>query len=234
MKEMRWKWGRPPKPEVLEGLSEKAKAVADDVIRPAAPIIAEWIRSRIERGYQVAPDGTEERIPPYSDRYAKLKAKLGLSPWPNYTLTGTLLSSLSGRIRRNQDGLELRISPYGRVAKSQARNRNESPTGEQRPGYYWRDGYTYTAESGKQVTVQGGWIRDPFGSVLKQGKRVVYNAHLINELAKRLGKGKWQEQFRQKSTLLVLSESEFRYIQEQVRKAEQRVSEEALRRFVGL
>lgn len=201
MSEMAWKWVKPPKPAQLAKLVPALRQNAVKTLAKIAPHIAVWLVNRIRQQSLIAHRGRLKPIPEYSDRYEEQLRQAGQSTRPDYTVTGILLDHLGGKVRvKNAEQVELRIAPYGRASNLSGVEYTKGAKGKkgtEHEGYWWRSPYSYTIpKSGKVVNVAGQWIKVPWNAkdaegVKKRRKRTVYNAHLANQLAMRLGGGSW-------------------------------------------
>jgi hypothetical protein len=199
-----WKWSKPPSPEALAQLPARTRDVVLKSMQLEGPRIGKMIRDRVRFRDTIAKDGNPKPIPPYSKRYAKQLADAGLSTSPDYTITGTLLNHLRGRIRVVRNEIELQISPHGAASRTTGTVLTKGRKGtkkEGRAGYWWREPYTYyDKRRQRNVSVSGSWIRiPPEAKAAKKWRKgqvkTLYNAHLANRLAMRLGRGLWRTNY---------------------------------------
>lgn len=205
-----WAKGKPPDPSVLGKLVPNVREGAAKRLIELAPTIVQTMVDRIKGG-QIARDGKPAPIPDYSKAYKEYLVKAGVTPYPDLTVTGTLLDHLSAKVRvLDVTTLQLTVVPYGRVghAAEVLRKRAEGV----RPTEYVRPAYSYTTKSGKLVnvaatTIKNGPPRPPKPGSEAAGymqKTPVYNAHLATYLSMRLGGGSWKPGGKPPSSFLTL------------------------------
>ena len=193
---MEWKWKKPPKPHELRKLLPAVRDMASITLKEMSPAIARLIVRRLRSRSLLAHRGQLKAIPEYSDNYKrKLKAR-GESTVPDYTVTGTLLNHLSGRLKgKNVESVELVINPHGRASSPSGNVSTKIRRGtkrEGRSGYWWKPPYSYTrGNSTSMINVPGHWVKTLAKEDRKKRPKAVYNAHLANLLALRLGGGNW-------------------------------------------
>jgi len=241
---MQWKWSKDPKPDELKKLIPEIRTDGLRVLKEKSPLIAQYIVRRVRAG-SIADDGQQRPIPEYSKKYQWFLGQLGESTKPDYTRTGTLLNSLRGRIRvLEEDAVELRIAPYGRVSTPTAladRKKKSTSRIEMGPdglaARWWREPYTYTIKGGRTVSVKGMWIRFKGASKLLQDvsykrQSPLYNAHLANLLSLRLGTGRWAKGGRP-TPILSLTEKERTIVSRWLAMARQKVTGQVLKSVAG-
>lgn len=242
MQALAWKWTKPPKPQELRKLLPGIRKMATGKLQDLSPSIARQIVERIRYHSTIADDGIARAIPEYSARYKKGLIAAGESTTPDYTVTGNLLNHLSGRVRvKSAEQVELRIAPYGRASSAAGviyAKGKKGRKGTEREGYYYRQPYTYKIfRTGQVVSVAGQWLRMPANETKAtkklRTKRTVYNAHLANQIAMRLGGGSWAKGGRPPTSFLTLTDAESRRIETILMKGHREVAKEILRNVAG-
>ena len=254
-----WKWQKDPKPEALETLAEDVLETVYPEMKRLGPVIARKIRNRIKTRGILAKDGKSKPIPPYSKGYVDSLGEAGEPTKPDYTRSGTLLAHLAGRrIITKRGELILRIAPHGRASSIRAEQRKRKGGGYQtvtrgnlggkgksgrkntdREGYWYRAQYTYfDRRRRKNVTVPGTWIKkaeDRKATAKSKKKRVIYNAHLANRLAMRLGRGLWLGSYRKNppAPLVSITASEFEAVRKLLRIRASKAARVTLREVAG-
>ena len=233
-----WKWSKDPKPEELLQLDKRTREGGLRVMKREFPHIVRHVRNRVRSQGIVVKDGREAKIPPYSEAYERRLKKEGRSTRPNYTYTGGMLDHVRGRVRVVGGDIVARAAPYGRVTSSK-----RIGSGKQR-GKVYREPYSYTHhKTGRVVQVPGQWIRTRGLSLERQvrdalgnsgrPRKIIYNAHLMNLLVSRKGRGRWMPGRISTHNILAVTGEELASWRDRMRKGYMREAAKVLRKTAG-
>lgn len=193
---MEWVWSKDPDPEELLKLPKEVREAGFQTMKRELPNIVRWVVKRIRRRGVIVKNGREATIPPYSEAYERRLKNEGRGTKPDYTYTGRMLDYVRGRVLIDGRDIVGRAGTRGRITSA-----DRVGVGK-RKGMVYREPYSYThSRSGKVVHVEGQWIRKRGISIKRQleealkggakKRTLVYNAHLMNYLVSRKGRGKW-------------------------------------------
>lgn len=241
---MQWKWKNPPKKDALRLLGPEMVDVSQRHLRELAPAIARMIVSRLRTRSLLAHGGVPKPIPDYADSYKRRLTERGDSTRPDYTVTGTLLDHLSGKLtRRNLESVQLVIAPHGRCAHPSGKIQRKVRKGtkrEGRKGYWWKPAYSYRHwKSNAVVNVPGHWVKMTPVNKVRSKKLLRYNAHLANRLSLRLGRGRWNKWEKIRSgeeelhSFITITHAELMAISQRMGKRREQAAKKLVRKVAG-